>query len=112
MSDCLEYRKSIDWHKYNEEKIHRVMEMIKPLCELFHINDYQYNIEEKTADGYYTNEWLYLDGQKIGCCGNSEESSFYEAVGYVIINRYCKCRSLGAFEKQTKNYIKRYWIKE
>lgn len=99
-----------DWHEYNRQKRQRVLDMIKPLCEIFNIKEYDYKIIEKTDDGYYTNEFLWLDGQKIGCCGNSEESSFYEAVGYVIIERYCRWRSLGAFDKQTKNHIKRFWF--
>ena len=99
-----------DWHEYNKQKRQNVLDKIKPLCELFHIKEYDYIIEEKSENGYYTGEYLLLDGQKIGCCGNSEESTFYEAVGYVIIKRYCKWRNLGAFEKQTKNYIKRYWL--
>ena len=107
--EITDWRKETDWHKRNAEKVRRVMEMIKPLCDLFHIDDYGYYIEERSADGYHTSEWLVLDGQKIGCTGNSEKSSFYEAVGYVIIKRYCRWRSLGAFDRQTKNYIMRYW---
>lgn len=107
--DMPNSRKETDWHEQNAEKVRQVMAMIKPLCELFHIDDYGYYINERSDDGFYTDEWLELDGQRIGCSGNSVESSFYEAVGYVIINRYCKRRSLGAFENQTKNYIKRYW---
>ncbi len=102
-------RESRDWHEYNRQKRQKVLDMIKPLCELFHIKEYDYEIIETTDDGFGTREFLWLDGQKIGCCGNSEESSFYEAVGYVIIERYCKWRSLGAFDKQTKKYIKKYW---
>ena len=104
-------REYTNWHEYNSEKRQKVLDMIKPLCELFHIEQYDYVIEERTEDGCWTNEYLVLDGQRIGCCGNSVESSFYEAVGYVIIKRYCRWRSLGAFEKQTQNYIKRYWLK-
>ena len=103
-------RNSRDWHEYNRQKRQKVLDMIKPLCDLFNIKEYDYEIIETTDDGYVTREYLHLDGQKIGCCGNSEESSFYEAVGYVIIERYCRWRSLGAFDKQTKNYIKQFWI--
>ena len=103
-------RESRDWHEYNKQKRQNVLDRIKPLCDLFYIENYDYEIIEASDDGYYTREYLYLDGQKIGCCGNSEESSFYEAVGYVIIERYCRWRSLGAFEKQTKNHIKQFWI--
>lgn len=99
-----------DWHEFNKQKRQKVLNMIKPLCELFHIENYDYEIIEVSENGYYTREYLYLDGQKIGCCGNSEESTFYEAVGYVIIKRYCRWRSLGAFATQTKNYIKQFWI--
>lgn len=99
-----------DWHEFNKQKRQKVLDMIKPLCELFHIKNYDYEIIERSEDGYYTSEYLYLDGQKIGCSCNSEESTFYEAVGYVIIKRYCRWRSLGAFSTQTKNYIKRFWI--
>lgn len=99
-----------DWHEYNKQKRQKVLDMIKPLCDLFHIKEYDYEIIERSENGFYTDEYLYLDGQKIGCCGNSEEATFDEAIGYVIIKRYCRNRSLGAFETQTKNHIKRYWI--
>ena len=103
-------RDNMDWHEYNKQKRQKVLDMIKPLCDLFHIENYDYEIIEQSEDGYYTSEYLYLDGQKIGCCGNSEESTFYEAVGYVIIERYCRWRSLGAFAAQTKKHIKRFGI--
>lgn len=103
----MEYR---DRHEYNKQKRQNVLDRIKPLCELFHIKEYDYIIEEESETGYFPDEYLVLDGQKIGCCGNSVESSFCEVFGYLIINRYCKWRSLGAFDTQTKNYIKRYWL--
>ena len=73
-------------------------------------NEIEYAV--KNAATGHIHAWRKSDGQRIGCSGNSEGSSFYEAVGYVIIKRYCKWRSLGAFEKQTQNYIKRYWIND
>lgn len=99
-----------DWHEYNKQKRQKVLDTIKPLCDLFRIKKYDYKIIERSEDGFCTEECLYLDSQKIGCCGKSVEAVFDEAFGYVIINRYCKRRSLGAFEAQTKNFIKRYWI--
>lgn len=87
-------------------KRERVLTAIKPICEVFNIVDYDYII---TATG---TELLSLNGTYIGCTGNSISAVIDELIGYIFIKRYCKSRHLGAFDKQTKNVIKRYWMKE
>lgn len=93
-------------YKYFAEKVKQIDKEIAPICKAFNINDYGYEIEENH------NEFLVLNGQKIGCTGNSISAVIDELIGYIIITRYCRNRSLGAFDKQSKNYIKRYWVKE
>ena len=83
-----------------------VLTSIKPICEVFGIVDYDYLID---ATG---REKLKLNDTYIGCSGNSVSAVVDELIGYIIIKRYCRNRSLGVFDKQTQNYIKRYWLKE
>jgi hypothetical protein len=37
-----------DWHESNKQKRQKVLDMIKPLCELFHIENYDYEIIERS----------------------------------------------------------------
>lgn len=84
----------------------RMVTAIKPICEVFGIVDYDYLIDETGREA------LKLNDTYIGCSGNSESAVVDELIGYIFIKRYCRNRSLGAFDKQTKNYIKRYWLEE
>lgn len=90
-------------YKYYAAKIQQISNRIEPICKVFDIYDYGYAVDEKGV------ETLVLNGQEIGCTGNSVEAVVDELIAYIFINRYCRNRSLGAFEKQTKNYITRYW---
>ena len=90
-------------YEYYANKIRQISEEINPICKVFNINSYGYEIEENG------NEWLLLNGTKIGCTGNSVSAVIDELIAYVFITRYCKNRSLGAFHKQTINHIKKYW---
>lgn len=90
--------------KYYEEKIKKVVQEIKPICDVFNIK-YDYVWDAKTNQ-----EYLILNGQKIGCTGNSISAVKDELIGYIFISTYCKNRSLGHFRKQTMNEIKSYWI--
>ena len=82
-----------------EEKRLKVLETIKPICEAFNIKNYDYTL----------NEVLIIEGTEIGCMSNSIWSIVDELIGYIFVTTYCKHRSLGTFEKQTLNVIKRYW---
>ena len=93
-----------DWNYLKEKRI-KVLEEIKPYCELFGIIDYEYFVNTKTGG-----EVLKLNDTYIGCAANSISAIIDEVIGYIIINRYCKNRSFGAFRKQTMNDIKSYWI--
>jgi hypothetical protein len=90
-------------YKYYVEKVKSIYKQIIPICKVFNINDYGYEVDENGG------ETLVLNGQKIGCTGNSVEAVVDELIAYIFITRYCRSRSLGAFEKQTKNCIMRYW---
>ena len=91
---------------YNDARIWSIEYAIKPICEALNIENYKYTIEK---DG---NEYLVLNGQKIGCTGNSISAVVDELIAYVFITRYCRNRNLGAFHKQTINHIKRYWVEK
>ena len=93
-------------YEYNADRIRQISDEIAPICKVFNINDYGYEIEENG------NEFLVLNGTKIGCTGNSISAVVDELIAYIFITRYCRNRHLGAFHKQTINHIKRYWVKE
>ena len=92
---------------YLQEKRIKVLEAIKPICEVFGIKDYDYVVQEKEQS-----EILRIGKVKIGCSSNSIESIIEELVGYIFIKVWCRGRYLGAFSTQTKNIIKEFWLKE
>ncbi len=88
----------------DKSKRDRVLEVIKPICEAFDIKDYDY-VHDKSKGI----ERLVVEGQAIGCGCNSIGATVMELINYIWIKTYAEERSLGCFEKQTLNYIKRYW---
>ena len=93
-----------DWN-YLIDKRKEILEEIKPYCELFGITNYDYFVNTNTGG-----EVLNLNNTYIGCTGNSTLAVIDEFIGYIIITRYCKNRSLGAFRTQTMNEIRSFWI--
>lgn len=91
--------------KYLEEKRKEVLEAIKPICEVFGIKEYDYLIQETGRT-----ESLFLNGTKIACSGNSISAIVDELIGYIFVKRWTRNRTLGAFQTQTLNVIKRYWL--
>lgn len=81
-----------------------VLEAIDPICAVFNIENVDYKINTETL-----NERLCIGNLEIGCTGNSVSAVVDELIAYIFVTRYCQNRSLGAFEKQTLNVIKRYW---
>ena len=75
------------------------------LLSVYGISNFDYIIDLATE-----NEKLVLEGTAIGCFGNSVSAIVDELTAYIFVTRYCKNRSLGAFEKQTLNHIKSYWL--
>lgn len=86
-------------------KREQVLEAIKPICTAFGITDYDYVLSD---DGRI--EHLRIGNTRIGCSCNSVSAVIDELIGYVFIKRFCRNRSLGAFETQVKNVITRYWL--
>ena len=78
---------------------------ITPICNAFGIKDFDYIITEEK-------ERLIINHTEIGCSGNSVSAVVDELIGYIFVVRWCRNRSLGAFEKQTLNVIQRHWIKD
>ena len=76
---------------------------IRPLCKIFGIKyDYIY---------FPDNESLYLNEQRIKCTGSTVEEIRDKVIGYIFVEFYCKNNSIGAFQKQTLNVIKKDWVK-
>ena len=93
--------------EYLERKRLEVLKEIKPICEAFDIKDYDYIVSPTGQT-----EILRVYDTKIGCSRNSILAVRQELIGLIFIKEWCRYRSLGAFSTQTKNVIKRYWIKE
>lgn len=87
----------------DKTKRERVLEVIKPICDVFEITDYDYILTEEK-------ERLVVEGQEIGCRCNSIGAVVVELINYIWCNSFAESRRLGAFEKQTMKYIKRYWF--
>jgi hypothetical protein len=90
---------------YLSKKRMDILKTIKPICELFGIEEYDYIVKESGQL-----ETLVLDGTPIGCSGNSTIAVVDELIGYLFIEKWCKHRCLGAFEKQSTNVITRNWL--
>lgn len=89
----------------NSKKKEDVLKAITPICEVFGIKDFDYILTDKK-------ERLRVNDTEIGCSCNSVSAVVDELIGYIFVKRYCRDRTLGAFEKQTLNRIKQYWINE
>ena len=89
--------------EYLERKRLEVLEAIKPICDAYKIDDYDYEVKPEGQT-----EILRIYDTKIGCSHNSISGVIQELTGYIFIQQW-RQRSLGAFEIQTKNVIKRYW---
>lgn len=94
-----------DGEEYRKLKRDKVLEVIRPICDALGITDYDY-----VCNKHY--ERLVVEGQSIGCAGNSICATVMELINYIWVETYAYNRCLGAFEKQTLNYIKRLWIEE
>ncbi len=86
--------------EYYEKKRQRVLEELEPIAKPLGIKvDYVWNEER---------EYLVCDNQKICVCATSIYGIRQEFFGYVFLKEWYD-RSLGAFDKQTRNHIKQYW---
>lgn len=85
------------------KKEREIKKVIKPLCKIFKIK-YEY------VQLLPLEEILFLNGQKIECTGNTVEQIRDKVIGYIFAEIYCKNNSIGAFQKQTLNVIKKDWI--
>ena len=85
------------------KKEREIKKAIKPLCKIFKIK-YEY-IELLPLE-----EILFLNGQQIKCTGDTVEQIRDKVIGYIFAEIYCKNNSIGAFQKQTLNVIKKDWV--
>ncbi|NCD13569.1 MAG: hypothetical protein EOL93_13585 [Epsilonproteobacteria bacterium] len=89
-----------------QAKRKEVLEQIKPICEAYNIEDYDYIVSETGQ-----RETLRIYDTKIGCSCNSISAIKEELTGWIFLAVW-RQRSLGAFAPQVKKAIKTYWIKE
>lgn len=82
------------------DKRQKVLEELKPIANSLGIK-IDYVIEEHR-------EYLVCNNQKICTNGTSIYGIRQEFFGYVFLCEWYD-RSLGAFDKQTRNHIKQYW---
>ncbi|OHE41506.1 MAG: hypothetical protein A2Y16_05550 [Tenericutes bacterium GWF2_57_13] len=87
---------------YLVKKRLEILDAIATKCAAFGIENYDYIIEEDLQ------EYLVLEGQSICCSSNSVWGVEQELLAYIFVSR--NRHSLGAFEKQTVNRIKQYWV--
>lgn len=92
--------------EYLKKKRVEVLDAIKPICDVFGITDYDYEVKESGQT-----ELLRIKNTKIGCSCNSISAIVEELIGYIFVTRWCRNRYLGAFKTQTLNVIREYWIK-
>ena len=81
-------------------KKEQVLEELGEIAKLLNI-DIDYVIDDKR-------EYLVCDNTKICTCHTSIDGIRQEFFGYVFLSEW-KHRSISPFEKQTRNYIRRYW---
>lgn len=86
---------------YYKQKREKVLEVIKPICDVFEIKDYDYICNSEK-------ERLVVEEQEIGCRSNSIGATVMELVNYIWINIVAENRSF-CFQKQCLNSLKRYW---
>ena len=77
-----------------------VLKELNPIANVLGIK-LDYIIEENR-------EYLLCNGQAICCNATSIYGIRQEFFGYVFLKEWRE-RSLGAFDKQTRNFIKQYW---
>ena len=82
-----------------------VLKEIKPICDVFNIKDYDYEINESGQ-----REILRIYDVKIGCSCNSISAVKNELIGFIFLRTWGRDRSMGAFDKQSRNVIKQYWM--
>lgn len=86
--------------EYYDKKKKKVLEELEPIA-----NPLGIKIDYVKDD---VREYLVCDNQKICVCETSIYGIRQEFFGYVFLKEWYD-RSLGAFDKQTRNHIKQYW---
>ena len=67
---------------YYEKKRETVLETIRPICEAFEINDYDYVITDN--GGPYMKETLVVEGERLACSLNSIAATVRTLVTYIF----------------------------
>ena len=95
--------KARERERYLNAKREMVIEAITPICDVCHIRDYDYIIDDNLE------EWLMLDGTYICCTATSVEFIISDLYGYLFL-KYWK-RPLGKHQDDVFDQIKLFWKK-
>ena len=66
-----------------KEKRLEALKAIKPICDVFGIKDYDYEVSDKGQS-----ETLRLNQTRIGCSGNSIFAIEQELIGYIFVKMW------------------------
>lgn len=90
---------------YYEQKRLSVLETIKPICDVFGITSYDYEVPPKREG-----ECLVVEGQRIGCTMDSIGAIVRELITYIFIYSGCADR-LTTSHKSAVSQMTRNWLK-
>ena len=82
------------------EDTKKALEILKPICDLLRMEiDADENI-------------MTIDGQKVGISCNSTYATVMEGIGYLFLIAYANRFREHYLSDETKEAIKRYWLKK
>lgn len=97
------YSPEMSAEEYREIKRNKVLEVIKPICEAFEIEDYDYIINAGI-------ERLIVEGQAICCSCNSIGATVNQLINYIWLKSYAKSHWICDNEDELIDNLKSYWI--
>ena len=97
-----------DKEYYSEFRL-EVLKSLTPKLNAWGITDFDF-IVDFDENGHLKHEYLRIHKDIVGCMFDSLHAIEEEAIGWLFL--YIWERSLGAFEIQTTNVIKRFWRKK
>lgn len=82
------------------EDTKKALEILKPICDLLRM---EIDADENTMS---------IDGQKVGISCNSTYATVMEGIGMLFLLRYVNQFRTHKISDETKEAIKRYWLKK
>jgi len=97
--------------EYMKEKRQEILNSIKPKLNAWGVYDFDYEYTLNEAKTHTKTEYLRIERDYIGCLSNSLYAVELEVLGWLFERIWRKGHTLGAFDIQSRNVIKRYWRK-